>query len=334
MQVDPTNLEPRDIYRLMISVIVPRPIAWVSTQSADGALNAAPFSYFQAIGGKPPKLMLVIGNRRTGEAKDTRRNIEATGEFVVNLVGESNGPAMVRTSVDHPYGVSEFEEVGLTPVPSERVAPPRIGESGVALECKLDRVLDLGSAVVIIGEIQLFHLADELLDEDGHVDPLRLRPLGRLGGQNYATIGELLRIDSEGRTESDWSVHVDLWSEMRTRSIAMVKAMSVEQLGRSAGGMTVGGMFLHMVDCARMRVFEWQERTDEYASSSWDPSWDSGRIAAVLESDRAAFLEACRVAPRDLRWKIDRMTRHEAWHQGQIALILREEFAEDELWML
>ncbi|MHC4449728.1 MAG: flavin reductase family protein [Planctomycetota bacterium] len=132
MQIDPTNLEPRDIYRLMISVIVPRPIAWVSTQSPDGVLNAAPFSYFQALGGNPPMVMIAVGNRRTGESKDTRRNIEATGEFVVNLVGEQNGPAMVRSSVDHPYGVSEFEQAGLTAVASEIVAPPRIGGRAAA----------------------------------------------------------------------------------------------------------------------------------------------------------------------------------------------------------
>ena len=185
MLIDPTKLDPAEAYRLMISVIVPRPIAWVSTQSADGVLNAAPFSYFQALGSKPPMLMVAIGNRRTGEPKDTRLNIEATGEFVVNIVGEENGQAMVDTSIGHPYGVSEFDEVGLTAVPSQIVAPPRIGESRVSMECKLDRVLEIAGSGVCIGEIVMFHIADEVADADGRVDAEKLKPLGRMGGQQY-----------------------------------------------------------------------------------------------------------------------------------------------------
>ncbi len=185
MLIDPTKLDPADAYRLMISVIVPRPIAWVSTQSADGVLNAAPFSYFQALGSNPPMLMVAIGNRRSGEPKDTRLNIEATGEFVVNIVGGENGQAMVDTSIGHPYGVSEFEEVGLTPVPSEIVKPPRIGESRVAMECKLDRVLEIAGSGVCIGKIVMFHIADDVVDADGLVDPEKLKPLGRIGGKQY-----------------------------------------------------------------------------------------------------------------------------------------------------
>jgi flavin reductase (DIM6/NTAB) family NADH-FMN oxidoreductase RutF len=326
MQIDPTNLEPRDIYRLMISVIVPRPIAWVSTQSPDGVLNAAPFSYFQALGGNPPMVMIAVGNRRTGEPKDTRRNIEATGEFVVNLVGEQNGPAMVRSSVDHPYGVSEFEQAGLTAVASEMVAPPRIGESRVAMECKLDRVLELAGSGVILGRIVLFHLDDELLDANGHVDPLKLRPLGRLGGQNYASIGELLQIDAEGKTETSWSAKLDLWTELRDRSIAMVRQLDLSHLAR------VGGIFRHLAACTHFRALEWEGRTDEEEPRPWDSSWDGERIAAELAADRDQFRARSRTAPRDEIWKIDRMIRHEAWHQGQIALLLRDEFAESELW--
>ena len=330
MQVDPASLEPSDVYRLMISVIVPRPIAWVSTRSPDGVLNAAPFSYFQALGGKPPMVMIAVGRRRAGEPKDTWRNIEATGEFVVNMVGERSGPAMVRTSVDHPYGVSEFEQVGLTPVASERVAPPRIAECGVAFECRLERILDLAGSGVIVGRILLFWLDDALLDADGRVDPLKLRPLGRLGGKNYATIGELLQIDAEGRTQTAWSAKLDLWRELRGRSIAMARSLDVERLGRAAGGMTVGRMFRHLAACTRYRRLEWEGRTDEDTMREWDESWTGERLAAELEQDAASFVAACRTAPRDEMWKIDRMIRHEAWHQGQVALVLHD----DSLWSM
>ena len=128
MRIDPAGMEARDLYRLMISVVVPRPIAWVSTRSESGVVNAAPFSYFQALSSRPPMIMIAIGNKRGGTVKDTRRNIEETGEFVVNVVSEDAGEAMVRTSQAFAYGVSEFDEVGITPVESEIVAPPRIGE--------------------------------------------------------------------------------------------------------------------------------------------------------------------------------------------------------------
>ncbi|MEM8883041.1 MAG: flavin reductase family protein [Planctomycetota bacterium] len=231
MIVDPTNLDPRDIYRLMISVIVPRPIAWVSTQSPDGVTNAAPFSYFQALGSKPPMVMIAVGDRRTGEAKDTRRNIEATGQFVVNVVDEANGPAMVRCAIDHPYGVSEFEDAGLDAVASERVAPPRIGQSRVAFECELDRVLELAGSGVCIGRIVLFHLDDAVVDGDGHVDPVRLRPLGRLGGKGYATMGALREIDPHGHDAIAWSVR----DEMRARVAALRGERSDEEILRDLG---------------------------------------------------------------------------------------------------
>jgi len=325
MQVDPTNLDPRDVYRLMISVVVPRPIAWVSTRSVDGALNAAPFSYFQALGGKPPMIMIAVGRRRTGEPKDTRRNIEETGEFVVNLLGEGLGPDMVRTSVDYPFGDSEFDKIGLTPLASERVAAPRIGECGIALECRLEQSLEIAGSGVLIGRVLLFHLDDALLDADGRVDPLRLRPLGRLGGSHYSALGDLLSIDAAGRTETVASGKFDLWADLRNRSIAMVRDLDPERLGRSAGGMTVGRIFRHLAACTNYRILEWEGRTAEDEMREWDPSWTGERLATELEADRDAFLLACRVAPREELWKVDRMIRHEAWHQGQAAMILHDE---------
>ena len=320
MQIDPATLDKRDTYRLMISCIVPRPIAWVSTRSPDGALNAAPFSYFQALGGQPPMIMIAIGNRRAGEPKDTRRNIEATGEFVVNILGEAVGAKMVRSSIDHPYGVSEFDEVGITPVASERVAPPRIGECRVALECKLDRVLEIGGSGVVFGEVLLFHVDDDLIDDDGVIDPVKLNPLGRLGGSNYAPVREIITMDQAGTVGTAHSPLFDLWSDLRNHTIAMARMLSPEQLARAAGGMCVGRTFRHMAAGSADRAPE------------WDASWTGERLAEELATGREVSLAACRGAPRADLWKVEHMIRHEAWHQGQIALVLRDEFGESDLW--
>ena len=198
MRIDPAEKEPLDLYRLMISVVVPRPIAWVSTRSAAGVLNAAPFSYFQALSSKPPMVMIAVGKRQGGAAKDTRRNIAETGEFVVNIVSESEGSKMVRTSNDYDPAVSEFDAVGLTAAGSEIVAPPRIGESRVSMECKLDRIIEVGGSSVCIGEVVLFHVDDEVLGPDGTVDPRKLEPLGRLGGNCYAPLRDVLEIERDG----------------------------------------------------------------------------------------------------------------------------------------
>jgi len=304
MQIDPAGLDPRDVYRLMTSVVVPRPIAWVSTVSPDGAPNAAPFSYFQALGGKPPTVMIAVGNRRTGEPKDTRRNIEATGEFVVNMVGEESGPAMVKTSVDHPYGVSEFEQAGLTAVPSARVAPPRIGECAVSFECKLDRVLEIAGSGVCIGEVVLFHVADSVLNDDGLVDAARLKPLGRLGGSQYSTLREMLAIDQSGTVRTIHSAKLDMWRELRERSVAMVGMLSTEQLAAGSGR-----IFLHLALGDR--------------PGEWDASWTPERLAAELASDRDVSLG-----------EVDRMIHREAWHQGQAALLHGADFPESELWRI
>ncbi len=198
MRIDPAEKESVDLYRLMISVVVPRPIAWVSTKSAAGVLNAAPFSYFQALSSKPPMVMIAVGKKRGGVAKHTRQNLAKTGEFVINNVSEPEAGRMVRTSNDYDADVSEFEEVGLTAVESEIVAPPRIGESRVSMECKLDRIIEVGGSSVCIGEVVLFHVDDEVLGPDGTVDPRKLEPLGRLGGNCYAPLRDVLEIERDG----------------------------------------------------------------------------------------------------------------------------------------
>ena len=191
MIVDFGQLEPRERYFWMISTIVPRPIAWVSAVSPEGALNLAPFSYFNGVTGDPPVISISVGSRK-GEPKDTARNSMATKELVVNIVSAGLGRQMVQTSADYAYGVSEFEKAGLTPEPSRLVKPPRVKEAPVAMECRLYDTVAIGSNTLILAEILLLH-ADDSVMKDGYPDPEKLQPLGRLGGDLYGTLGEVVR---------------------------------------------------------------------------------------------------------------------------------------------
>jgi len=329
MLVDPAGLDTKALYRLMISVIVPRPIAWTSTVSADGVLNAAPFSYFQALSSKPPMVMISVGRRRGGNAKDTRSNIEATREFVVNLVGEASGVRMVRTSVDYPPEVSEFAEAGLTPVPSTKVKPPRIGECAVSLECRLDRVLDIGTSGICIGEIVAIHLRDDVLATDGTVDPWKLRPLARLGGASYAPLREVTEITTDGGARTAESDMLDLWRDLRRATLALVRRLAPDHLAQGAGsGPPAGWILLHLVQStARLAGGAAEDR-------AWDPRWTVDRLHAELERTGREFEEAARVFTPDARGRLRIAIRHEAWHQGQLAAALRGVFAPGEIWAL
>ena len=192
MLLDPRQMSNADVYRLLISVVVPRPIAFVSTVSAAGALNVAPYSYFNAITNLPPLLGISI-NRRGGVPKDTLRNIEQTGEFVVNTVDEALGARMVEASGDWPEEVDEFALTGLSPVPSDLVKPPRVGEAPVSLECRLHRIIELGNTFFVVGEIVRAHVRDDVLT-DGRVDVAKLKPLARLGGDGYSVVREAVNM--------------------------------------------------------------------------------------------------------------------------------------------
>jgi flavin reductase (DIM6/NTAB) family NADH-FMN oxidoreductase RutF/uncharacterized damage-inducible protein DinB len=336
MLIDPADLKGSDAYRLMISVIVPRPIAWTSTMSADGVLNAAPFSYFQALSSRPPMIMIAVGQRRGGTLKDTRANIEATGEFVVNVVSEDSAAAMVKCSIDHPPEVSEFDTVGLTPVASVKVKPPRIAESAVAMECRLDRVLEIGSSGICIGEVVLFHVDDDVLNEDHTVDPLRLRPLGRMGGSSYLPLREVLEITQDGTAETTASEMLGFWIDLRQHTIRVVRRLQDDHLTRvlGEGGETVGRLVRHIAgSTAWMRLLlEGREDGDEH--KAWDPSWTPEKLAAELEADQREFEAAIRVSRPEARELLRSAIRHEAWHQGQIAAALRDAFEPWELWKL
>lgn len=192
MILDPSAVSPGDLYRFMISVVVPRPIAFVSTVGRDGRFNVAPFSYYNAITNRPPLLGISI-NRREGVPKDTLRNIEQTEEFVVNSVDEPLAAQMVLSSGDWPDDVDEFALTALTPVPSDLIKPPRVGESPVSLECRLHRLIELGSTFFVVGEILRAHVRDSVLT-DGRVDIAKLRPLGRLGGDGYSVVRDVIHM--------------------------------------------------------------------------------------------------------------------------------------------
>jgi flavin reductase (DIM6/NTAB) family NADH-FMN oxidoreductase RutF len=196
-EIDPAKMDHTEVYRLMIGSIVPRPIAWISTCSKDGVGNLAPFSYFNGVSTKPPIVMFSIVTPKSGEPKDTLRNIEAVPEFVVNIVSESLLEPMIDSAVNYPYGVNEMEKVGLTPLPSEKIRPSRVAEVRISFECKVNRTIPFGdgspgSCTAIFGEIVLMHIDNSLFDDRGRIDPLRLRPVGRLGSADCAKLGEIV----------------------------------------------------------------------------------------------------------------------------------------------
>ncbi|MSU70373.1 MAG: flavin reductase family protein [Opitutaceae bacterium] len=194
MLLDFSQLPPTVTYGWMISTILPRPIAWVSTVSADGRTNLAPFSFFQGISSNPPTLMFVPVNKRDGAKKDTLRNIEQVPEFVVNLVSFPLAEQMNATAALLPYGESEFEEYQIASARSERVRPPRVAAAPVAFECTLHSVVPIGegplAAYVVFGRILVAHVNDAVLGDDGRPDPAKLDLIGRLGGESYTRTTE------------------------------------------------------------------------------------------------------------------------------------------------
>jgi len=198
MQIDPSTLSARDGYFLMISAIVPRPIAFVTTQGRDGRTNAAPFSYFTGVSSSPPSLLICSGRRRDG-LKDTERNVLETREFVVNVVVDEMMSAVVIAGTDHPPEVSEIDLAGLQVAPGVKVAAPRVLSSPVSLECRLLQSIDVAGSAVIAGEVVWMHVRDDLLQASPQaaipvIDPAKLKPIARLGGDLYARLGEIFEL--------------------------------------------------------------------------------------------------------------------------------------------
>ena len=182
----------RDNFKTLLSCVLPRPIAFVSTISTDGVPNLAPFSFFNAVGTNPPAVIFSPATKADGSDKDTIVNLRAVKEFVVNVVPHNIRNAMNEASYAFPPDVNEFEAAGFTPLESRFVRPFRVAESPVHLECKLIQIVPVGdgplSANICIGEIVCFHVADEMLLDDGSVDVKKIDLVGRLGGPDYSTI--------------------------------------------------------------------------------------------------------------------------------------------------
>jgi flavin reductase (DIM6/NTAB) family NADH-FMN oxidoreductase RutF len=192
-EVDFEQISSYQRYKLMASLIVPRPIALVTTLGANGVVNAAPFSMFNMIGEDPPILMISINRLQDGRLKDTAANIAATGEFVVNLVPFALAEAMNITAIEFAAGVEELAEAGLTPVPSIGVRPPRIAECPAALECRLIQAVDTGGSIIQIGRVLHLHVRDDLVDvERTRIHTDRMDLIGRMhGGGWYARTTDL-----------------------------------------------------------------------------------------------------------------------------------------------
>ncbi len=195
MKFDPQELSKSQAYKLLISALIPRPIALVSTVNPDGVVNVAPFSFFGGISSKPPIIYISIDRKKDGDKKDTLKNIEYSGDFVVNMVDESIAEKMNICAVDFPYGVSEAEFAKLTPIKSEIVKSPRILESKINFECKVLKIIEIGNSpnFVVFGEIVLFHINDEIL-ENGVVNPRKLKVVGRLGGDLYTLVDNVFEM--------------------------------------------------------------------------------------------------------------------------------------------
>lgn len=199
MEFRAADLDSRQAYKLLIGAVVPRPIAWVSTVSADGVYNLAPFSFFNAVCPNPPTVVFCPVIRGTDvNEKDTLRNVQDTGEFVVNIVTEDVAEAMNITSTELPAAVDEFARANLTPLPSTLVKPPRVGESPINFECKLTQIVTIGKekgqGSLVIGEIVYFHIADEVYLPDHKINLGTLKPIGRLSGNGYTRVTDLFEM--------------------------------------------------------------------------------------------------------------------------------------------
>jgi len=190
MLFDFETLTVQDRYKLLVSTVVPRPIAWVVTQDSGGRLNAAPYSFFNVFSADPPVVVFGIGGRKPGDVKDTGQNIRETGQFTVCLVNQDAAQAMNITAIDFPPEVDELSQAGLTTVASTRIKPPRIAESPVALECERFLIVELNTdRALVLGRVVAMHVRDDcVLDAQRcHIDTPKLDLIGRLHGGGWYT---------------------------------------------------------------------------------------------------------------------------------------------------
>jgi flavin reductase (DIM6/NTAB) family NADH-FMN oxidoreductase RutF len=191
MQIDPSALDAEKAYRLITGIVVPRPIAWVTSKSSGGTLNLAPFSAFTFVSPKPPMLAISVG-RKAGVYKDTAHNILNNEEYVVHIADSSLMMAVHESSTEYPPDVSEVEQLGLATVPGERIRVPRLAAAPIAMECRFRQCLEFGEtrSRLIVGEVLVFHIRDDLM-QNGKIETEALDPIARIAGPRYARLGEI-----------------------------------------------------------------------------------------------------------------------------------------------
>lgn len=199
MKIDPQKISYQEAYKVLIGSVLPRPIAFVSTLDENGINNLAPFSFFTVAASNPPTLVFCPLRRGTdGSKKDTLKNIEATKEFVVNVVSEDFAEKMNLTAEEFPPHVDEFKECGFTPVNSEMIKANRVLESPVSFECKLTQIVEVGNngpggGSIVIGEIVMMHIHDDVID-NYRIDMKKTKPLGRLAGNFYSRTTDVFEL--------------------------------------------------------------------------------------------------------------------------------------------
>jgi flavin reductase (DIM6/NTAB) family NADH-FMN oxidoreductase RutF len=187
-----------DVYQMLVGLVTPRPIAWVTSRSADGLINLAPFSFFNVFGANPPIVVFSPTLKRDGTKKDTLLNIEATKEFVIHASTECHAALINASSAPYPLEVSEVEQLELETVPSRLVATPRLAQSPWALECKLLEIRSFGQGPIapnlVIGEVVAMHIDESILGPDGLPDPKRLKAIARLGAEYWCRTQDLFEL--------------------------------------------------------------------------------------------------------------------------------------------
>lgn len=192
LSINPKEQTERENYKLLVGSVVPRPIAFVTTMSSDGIVNAAPFSYFNIVSADPPLLSVSVQSK-AGVLKDTARNAIEGKEFVIHVVDETNVEEINKTAASLPPEESEIDLTGLTLIDSETVNVPAVAQAKVRFECRLEQAVELGGTRLLIGRVVRFHI-DESIYENGRIDPEALKPVSRLAGTNYAKLGEIFSL--------------------------------------------------------------------------------------------------------------------------------------------
>jgi flavin reductase (DIM6/NTAB) family NADH-FMN oxidoreductase RutF len=199
MEISPESVPWQSVYKLLIGSVVPRPIGWISTLDENGRRNLAPFSFFNAVCANPPHVLFSPMIRAADrQSKDTLRNVRRTGEFVVNIVTDELKEAMNLTATELPAEVDEFTLANLETAPSQVVRPPRVARSPIHFECRVAHIIDLGDQVgagsVVIGRVVHLHVSPEILLDGYKIDLNRLKPIGRLAGNEYCRVADIFEL--------------------------------------------------------------------------------------------------------------------------------------------